>query len=473
MPQFEELSALLGADVVSTDHDDRLRHAHDAWPLSVKHDQRDHHPHLPGGVVRARDHAQVATLLRWCSGNGVPVTPWGLGSSVTGAPLAVHGGVVLDMSTMDELVEVRESDLTATVQAGMRGDELERRLNQRGCTLGHAPQSLARSSVGGWLATRATGQFSSRYGGIEDLVVGFTVVLPDGRTVELPRHPRAAVGPDLRQLFLGSEGTLGVITEVTVKIFPLPEHRVVEALRFPGVRAGLDALRLIMRGGLRPFLVRLYDQDEARHTLADPQFSGSLLLLGSEGAKPVAEAAHDTALEVCAQAGARSLGPGPVHAWLERRFDFSGVQRYLDAPGGYAETIEIAHFFSRIEALYTEAKDALAPLADQVLGHFSHVYPQGTSLYLILLGHAEDIPSAEARIERIWETTMDIALRHGAALSHHHGVGLARAPYLARSLGDGAELLARLKHALDPDDVLNPGKLGARRDARPGATDAS
>jgi alkyldihydroxyacetonephosphate synthase len=407
-------------------------------------------------VVRPEGTGAVAALLRWASERQVPVTPWGLGSSVTGAPLALHGGVLLDLSGMSGLLAMGEIDLTVTAAAGTRAGELEKALNERGYSLNNSPQSLDRSTVGGWIATRETGQFSSRYGGIEDLVVTFTVVLADGTVVRLPDHPRAAIGPDLRHLFMGAEGTTGVVTEVTMRIFPLPDRLLLETIRFDRLDQGLTAMRLIMRAGLRPFLIRLYDQEEARHALGDPGFTGAAMFLGSEG--PIAAAAQERALQICA--GGQRVGPGPAEAWMQRRYDFSTIENLLAEPGGYAETIEVAHYWSRIGELHARAKEALAPLADEVLGHFSHAYPQGTSLYLILLGRAGDDAEAERRIDAIWRAAMEVTVATGGALSHHHGVGIARLPWIRAALGDSAGVLDRVKAALDPAGVLNPGKLG-------------
>jgi alkyldihydroxyacetonephosphate synthase len=360
---------------------------------------------------------------------------------------------------MHHLLALDETNLLVKVEAGKRGDELEAELNAQGYTLNHSPQSLHRSTVGGWIATCATGQFSSRWGGIEELVVALTVVLSSGEIVETKLAPRAAIGPDLKHLFIGSEGTLGVITEATLKIFPLTERRIFEAVAFNNIEAGLTAMRKIMRAGLHPFLVRFYDEDESRHAMAG--FSaGCVMFLGFEGIATVAQVEHDAGMAICRAEGGQTLGADHVLAWMERRFDFSSVENLLDRPGGFAETIETAHLWTHILPTYRALKEALLPLATEVLGHFSHVYPQGTSLYMILLGEAADAAAAEQRLEQIWEHSMRICLEQGAAISHHHGVGLARLPYIRQELATGTLVLERLKQALDPTGIMNPGKLG-------------
>lgn len=456
---FSTLTRALGTDAVRTAPEDLHARSHDVWAVTAKRLLRGEDPYRPDAVVHVTEEEQVSVTLGWAGESGVPVTARGLGSGVTGAAAPLRGGIVLDLSGLTGTLQLDETDLTVTVLAGTRGGALERELRERGYTLAHSPQSLEISSVGGWLATNATGQFSSRYGGIEDLVVGFTVALPTGECVRLGGLPRAPVGPDLRRLFLGAEGTLGVVTRVTLKIVPAPEERLVEALMLPDVGAGIEAMRAITRAGLRPFLVRCYDPAETALVLDDSTASGCALFLGCEGLREVARAEQEAAVRLAVEQGGRRLVPEPVQRWLEHRFDYAALEQILRQPGGVAETIEVAHFWSGVGELYAELTSALAPLAT-VLGHFSHVYPQGTSLYLILLGEEADAAAAEARLREIWDTAMRVCLRHGAAIAHHHGVGLARLPYVREALGESVAVLERVKSALDPKDILNPGKLG-------------
>ena len=344
MPEDElidELRAALSLGAVSIDPADLRSRSHDSWPVASKWAQLGEHPYPADVVVRATSAGDVEAVVKIAARRSVPVTPWGRGSSVTGAALPVKGGIVLDLAGLDGAETVDDVNLTVTVPAGVLGSDLEARLNARGLTLGHSPQSLGCSSVGGWLATRASGQFSSKYGSIEDLVLGVTAVLSSGRRVTLTTSPRAALGPDLRQLFIGSEGTLAVITEVVLRIFPVPQHRVLEAFRFDDVTSGIEAMRQITRQGLRPFLVRFYDEDEARHAMQDVGFDGCVLFLGHEGLAALAACEHGLAVEIVERCGATSLGSTAVEAWMLRRFDFSTVEKALNKTGGYAETIEV------------------------------------------------------------------------------------------------------------------------------------
>lgn len=434
-------------------------YSHDSWPVAVVLEKLGRHDYRPDVVVRARDQDDVAATLRVASLLGVPVTARGLGSSVTGQALPTRGGVVLDLSGLDGEPQLDDTDLTVTAAAGIRGSDLEEWLAQRGYTMNFFPQSLDRSSIGGWLATRATGQLSSKYGGIEDAVVRYTVVLADGSAVEVGQRPRASIGPDLRQLFLGSEGMFGVVTRVTLKVYRVAETTSA-AWSLPDVATGVRAMREICQAGIRPSLMRFYDQAETRHAVPGYARGDCALFLSFDGPGRVAAAEDDEATRILARHGASPLGAEPVTSWYARRFDFSTVEGLLARDGGYAETIEVAHLWSGIENLYGSLVAALAPMADEVLGHFSHVYRQGVSLYVILLGVAPDNAEAARRLESIWRIAMETTLAAGGEISHHHGAGLARQQFVARALGSQHDLLRRLKAALDPAGLLNPGHLG-------------
>jgi len=447
-------------DKVSTEDAALDALSHDSWPVTVLAKQLGRHETRPEVVVSVVDEAEVAAVLAIAGRTGTPVTARGLGSSVTGQPLPTRGGIVLDMSGLVGEPELDERNAIVTAPAGVRGSDLEAWLNERGRTLNFFPQSLPRSSIGGWIATRATGQLSSRYGGIEEAAVGYRVLLSDGLAIDVGSRPRAAVGPDLRELFLGSEGMFGIVTKVSLKVYDLPAWRAHDAYELPTVHAGIEAVREIFQAGLRPSLMRLYDPSEARHATGGRESVGAVLFLTHEGLEPVGAAERAESARIVAAHGGRSLGGEMVARWYERRFDFSTVENLLAEDGGYAETIEVAHLWSGIEDLYQSLTTALAPYADEVLGHFSHVYTHGVSLYVILLGRAGDNQEAARRLEEIWRVAMSATVSAGGELSHHHGAGLARQEFVADALGSGHEVLRRLKYALDEVSILNPGHLG-------------
>lgn len=451
----------------SLDADELNRYSRDGWPVVVKLSQIGQSPYLPQVVFRPRFPEEVASGLKWANQHRIPVTAWGAGSGVVGAALPTNGGILLDLSRLNKILVLDETNLMVKVQAGMMGHHLEAELNSRGFTLNHSPQSLDRSTVGGWIATRACGQFSSRWGGIEDLVLALTIALANGEIVTTRLSPRAAIGPDIKSIFIGSEGTLGVFLEVTLKIYYLAETRLLETISFPSVESGLTGMRRIMQSGLRPFLLRFYDADEslfaARWSGVTPPPDANLFFLGCEGLSDMAQSEYRAAMKILRTEGGEKLSPEIAQGWMDHRFDFSGVENRLAQPGGVAETIEVASLWDGILEIYRALKHDLSPFADHVLGHFSHAYPQGMSLYVILLGEVTDAKAAEARLREIWKVAMQTSMEHGAVISHHHGIGLARQDYLRQELGTSYAVLERVKNALDPEGILNPGKLAFRR----------
>ncbi|ENT8516761.1 FAD-binding oxidoreductase [Raoultella ornithinolytica] len=455
-----DLKSILPESQVLSDRETLQASSHDTWPLSTKLRRLGCHDYQADLVVKVTDEKQIQQVLALATANDTPVTPRALASSVTGQPLPTRGGIVLDVTGMTQHREINITNLTVEVSASYNGGQLEDELQQMGWTLGHSPQSLYQSTVGGWLSTLATGQFSSYYGGIEELVTAYTVILATGEKLRLKASPRAAMGPDLRQLFIGAEGTLGIVTSVQLKIFPLPQTRLYDSLELPSIDAGLEIMREQAMAGLRPFLLRLYDTNEARHAMQNPLQDKPVMFLGTQGVDAVAHAEMDAFMAIVHRHGGKSIGSEGVLKWMERRFDFSTVEKLLDSHGGFAETIEIAHTWDGISGLYHALHEMLTPLADEVLSHFSHVYPQGTSMYMILLGRESSDREAVEKLRTIWRETMRVCLEHHAELSHHHGGGLVRSPYARESLGSAHLLLRRVKQALDPNGTLNPGKLG-------------
>ena len=456
----KKLEKALGSAKVSTLKQDLEASSHDTWPLMTKLNLLDKHPNMADIVVKAQSDDDICQVLALANEEKVPVTVRALASSVTGQPLPTKGGIVLDISEIPSEFSLNEENMTVTATCSQNGGDLEDLLQKQGWTLGHSPQSLYRSTVGGWLATLATGQFSSLYGGIEDLVVGYEVILATGEKMSLKANPRAAMGPDLRQIFLGSEGTLGVITSVTLKVFPQMEAEAFMTYAIPTVKDGLALMREITASNLKPFLVRFYDTEEAKHAMQDKSFDSPVLFLGSRGLSTMVDAEQSVLHQLAEKHGGKAIGPEGTLGWMDRRFDFSTVENLLATKGGFGETIEIAHNWDSIHPLWADLKQALSPLANEVISHFSHIYNQGTSMYVILLGQEADNEAAVARLEEIWKTTMEVCIKHGAELSHHHGGGLARSPYSRRSIGEAHLILRKLKAALDPNAILNPGKLG-------------
>jgi alkyldihydroxyacetonephosphate synthase len=461
---IDKLVTLLGdASRVSTAEETISAHSYDAWPVAVKQKQANERPYAPDIVVSVRTTEEVSKVLSFANEKSIPVTAWGLGSSVVGAPLAIAGGICLDTSMMDQLIEIDERNSTVTAEAGMIGGHLESVLNERGLTLNFSPQSLHRSSIGGWVATRATGQFSSKYGGIEEALVAVEVVLANGEVVQSLKLPRMSVGLKLNDVFIGSEGCFGIVTKVTLRIYPVAETQIFSTIDFPDVTSGVDVMREIMIRGVRPFLLRFYDLEETRFVMRNQEYPNPVMFLGTSGVKEVAEVELAACVKFAEAKGGRVVDNQGTENWMGRRFDFSAVENVLGKPGGVAETIEISHDWDGIVRTHALLKEKLRVISKNVLGHFSHAYVDGVSLYIILVSEEETLEDSRRVIDDIWRISMEGALETGASIAHHHGVGLARDPYVVRSLGNGHKIIATVKAALDPKGILNPGKLGLRR----------
>jgi alkyldihydroxyacetonephosphate synthase len=457
---IEELSGVVG--MLSTDADDRTAAARDwSWPALFAAQQG--RPALPDVVVRPASDEEVAATLRLASAHGVPVVPRGGGSGVMGAAVPYSGGVVVDVSAMDGILDVDERSLTATVEAGLNGRAFERALNERGLSFPHFPASAEWASVGGYVAARGSGVLSSRYGKIEDQVLALRVVTPTGEVIDTVPVPRHAVGPELTQLFVGSEGTLGVITRVTVRLIPLPEHRRFEAVSLPSLEAGVEGLRSVMQRGIRPAVIRFYDADASNGSLSPivgRPLDGPTVLLMFEGVREVADAEADSTLRTLA--GTR-LEPELCRAWWDRRYDFYHPPHYPQLPAMWG-TIDAVAPYRTILDVYHGVREALAPFAADGLRlrtHFSHWYEWGTMIYpRFVIDDVSAVDDPPALYKRIWAAGVEAILDAGGLINDHHGVGSTLAPYVERQWGAAYSTLTRIKHALDPAGIMNPGKLG-------------
>jgi alkyldihydroxyacetonephosphate synthase len=453
-----------GAAVVDDDAV-RAEAGRDWWPLAIGWAAEGAVPQRPAVVVRPTTTAQVAAVLSACNEAVVPVTPVAGRSGVCGGSIPVFGGVALDLTSLDGLIAVDETSLTADVRAGMFGPDLETALGRvgTGYTLGHWPQSMDLSTVGGWLACRGAGQYSTRYGKIEDMVLGLEVVLADGRVVRTEGHgPRAATGPNLTQLFVGSEGTLGVITEARFRIHPLPPAQARRAYGFTSFGAGLEACRKILRRGATPAVLRLYDEAESARNFEHPD-TNVLIVLDETDPALLAATLQVVDDECTGAAGAHELDVALVERWLGHRNDVSALAPLWRA-GVVVDTAEISGPWAALPGLFDEVVQSLKAIDGTLAAsaHQSHAYTDGACLYFTFAGRGPDGDAdwREQYYRRAWDTVTNATLDHGAAISHHHGIGLNRSRFLPRALGSGFDVLAGLKQTFDPVGILNPGKLG-------------
>lgn len=442
-------------------------HGRDWWPRSVGWVvESDGIASRPAVVARPSSTDEVAAVARLCHEERVPLTPMGGRSGVCGNSLPVHGGVALDLTSMHGIEAVDDESLTVDVLAGTFGDVFEDTLRaDYKLTCGHWPQSMALSTVGGWLACRSAGQFSTRYGKIEDMVRGLEVVLADGRVIRTGyRAPREAVGPDLSQLFVGSEGTLAIITRARLAVHPEPTSELRAAYAFASFAAGLDACRQILRNGATPAVLRLYDERESARSYATGKPGSaearSVLLVLDEGHPGIVAATMDV-VNVCArQVGSQPIPVELVEQWMHHRNDVSALVATVRS-GVVVDTCEVAAPWSKLAGLYNAVTNAVraVPGTISVSSHQSHAYADGACLYFTLAGRCDD---PDTWYRAAWDAATRTTIEHGGTPSHHHGIGLHRGPYLRAALGPAFEILESLKATLDPHGILNPAKLGLR-----------
>jgi alkyldihydroxyacetonephosphate synthase len=501
-PQHMEfLAGLLGTNGVSSSRLDRLTHAvgksyHDLIRLRYRQELP-----FPDAVAWPQQESQIIELLRWAEAQKVALVPFGGGTSVVGGVEAVagkrHSAVLsLDLKKLNRIIALTAESLLVEAEAGLLGPDLESYLEERGFTLGHFPESFTYSTLGGWVATRSAGQFSNRYGKIEDMVESVRLITPRG-IIETPATPASATGPDIKQVVVGSEGVLGIISRVRLRIRPLAQKKFYRAYVFPTFVDGVRLVRQLVTNGARPTLVRLLDGGETDLALAVAKWpktpwlksladmllgrmaargflahERSLFLFGAEGNK-IEVAAEQRYLKI-ARASARAfvLGTQPVKMWYRHRYDNPYLRDELIDRGLLIDTLETACEWHCLLPLYHTVREKIIRclrelgLPGLVMAHISHVYPNGSSLYFIIL--AQPVLGKElAQWHEIKRVASEAILCAGGALSHHHGIGLDHAPWLEQQVGTlAATLLQSYKSIVDPCSIMNPGKLIANVEER-------
>lgn len=468
-PLTARFAEVLGAEHVIVDDAARLVHSGGKSTPDLLARRAGRAP-APDAVLYPADHDEVERVLALCSSERVAVVPFGGGTSVVGGVSPVDGGfravVTLDLRRLNRLVSLDSTSLTAVLGAGVRTPHAEAMLAGHGLTLGHVPQSYEYATIGGYAATRSSGQASAGYGRFEDMVVGLRVATPRG-TLDAGGPPASAAGPDLRRLLVGSEGTLGVITEVAVRVRPRPERVLDEAWSFPDYTTGVEALRTLAQSDTRPTMARLSDETETFVNAAlggREAVPGCQAVLGFEGTGTEVGARSAVVRRVMEAAGGTPLGPAPVAHWRETRFHAPYLRDTLLSAGVLAETLETAASWSDLLPLYTAVTEALTGALDDeesgavVQCHVSHTYATGASLYFTVATGAGTDPAA--RWDRAKRAASDAIVANGGTITHHHAVGTDHRPWMEAELGPlGGEVLRAVKSALDPEGVLNPGKL--------------
>ena len=467
------LAAVVGAEHVRTDDELRVRRAAGRSYLDLLRLRSGDLPAAPDAVVLPGSAAEVAAVLRWCSDNGVAVVPFGGGTSVVGGVAPLRGSfpavVSLDLSRLDALLDVDEEALTATFQPGLRGPAAEALLNARGLTLGHFPQSYEYATIGGYAATRSSGQASTGYGRFDEMVLSVVAQTPAGE-LRLGRGASSAAGPDLKALLVGSEGVFGVITEVTLRVRRLPEVKRYEGFFFRTWADGVAAMRAMEQAGVAPDVARLSDPDETRVQLA---LSGTsrvqraylrarratcFAVFGWEGTAESVALRRKASLSVVR----RTIGVGTSAGdkWEHGRYDGPYLRDDLLDAGVLVETLETSARWSSLLPTHEAVRKALSEALPGavVMCHVSHLYRQGASLYFTVLSRQADDPVAQWQQAK--SAACDALVASGATITHHHAVGTDHRAWMTDEVGAlGVEVLRSVKALLDPAGILNPGKL--------------
>jgi len=411
---------------------------------------------------------EVADVVRIASDYGVPVVPRGGGSGTQGGTFALYGGIALDLTRLDRIVEVDERSLTATVEAGLAGPALEERLQPLGLTLAHYPGSFHfGATIGGYLAARGSGVASTKYGKPEDMVLSVEAALPPGQLVSTLPVPSHAAGPGLLQLLVGSEGTLGVITSATLRLDPEPETRRFLAFSFDTVFDGLEAGRRIMTGRWRPAVMRLYDEADRERLsrILGLEIDGALLVVVCDGDPRLADLEAEVITEICTGRGARDLGPSPAEVWWDGKYEPYAKGKAPEPPTIFGTTDTVCTF-DRIADLYRAKKrtveEGFAQHGARYTAHFSHWFPWGVMVYdRFYVDHPPEDPAAALELhDTLWDAAVRTSLASGGVINEHHGVGVKLGRFMREQYGPMWPYLRRIKEALDPDGIMNPGKLG-------------
>jgi len=504
---LRDLGKLLRSDQVSVSEPDRLSYGRDSCSKTILWARTNQIKYPPEAIVWPESAREVSRLAAFANERRIPLVPFGGGSGVCGGTWALRGGIALDLKRMNRVLRIDSQRMTVRAQTGINGELLERELQRRNLTLGHFPSSIYVATLGGYLACRSAGQFSSLYGKIEDMVESMQVVLADGRIVDLASVRDVPGVLDLKELFLGSEGTLGILTEATLRIHPQPESDAYLGFTFGSLDQGLEAVRKILQAGLKPAVLRLYDEldtklfssykeEEKEESLLERLSQGlhpvlnwakefslklalkrsawlrqamkllpnqSLLILGFQGDADQVASQTQVAREVCGAGKAKDLGEGPGRYWLKHRYSVSYKLSPLFDAGYFADTMEVATTWENLRNLYDEVREAISRYG-LVMAHFSHAYPEGCSIYFTFLGYRESEEESRRLYDRIWHDALRACVGAGGTISHHHGIGALKAAFMADEWGPAMEWLRRMKTRLDPRGILNPGKLGFEDD---------
>jgi len=465
-----ELQDIVGKDYVSTKTSDKDVYSVDYfWVAEMWHDRqagRDIACPSADFIVHPANAEEVSKILKVANTYKIPVTTWGGGSGSQGGALPVLGGIILDTKRMDKIFNIDKKSMLVEVGTGIIHQKLEWELEQKGLSTMHDPASSRCATLGGFIAHRGTGVLSTKYGKLEDMILNMEVVLPNGEIIKTLPVPKTACGPDLNQIFIGSEGTFGVVTKVTLKIHCLPESRKFRAFIFKNLSTGLRVGQRLMSEGLQPSVIRLYSENETKDLIQKVlgiKKEGAYLVYGFDGKEEMVDKQMKYAKSIAEDEGGEDLGTELGVEWWNNRYKFFFPPYMFRMPQCFG-TFDTVATFTKIEGIYNAMKnviDVKYPMA-RFIGHFSHWFPWGCMLYarFIIDNPPEDPHEALFLHNSIWNDVLRAAMAAGGVLNEHHGIGLKLSRLMPELYGNSFPIIKKLKHSFDPNGIMNPGKLG-------------
>ena len=463
-----ELLDIVGYEDVTVREAELLAYSMDFYLVPQLWIDRHQPLQKPDFIVYPESAAEVARIHKLAARHGIAVIPYGGGTGSQGGVVPLYGGIIIDMKKMDQIVKIDEASLTVTAQPGINGQVLEWSLNKKGFTLAHYPASEYGATLGGYVAARGSGTLSTKYGKAEDMVVSMEVVLASGeiiRTLPVPNH---ACGPGLLQLFVGSEGTLGTITEITMRLDPIPAVRRFNSYIFEDVRQGLEAGRRIMTQRLHPCVIRLYDSSSSERVVKrvlDLDVKGAFMVVGSDGDQRFVDLEMQIIHEICTELKGKELGPEPGVHWWKHRYDFYFPPHSLMLPEMFG-TVETTSTYDKIYSIFKAKQQVITEdfkeWGTDYMAHFSHWFPWGVMVYdrFLIAKPPQDPQEALQLHTQIWGKAARASLEHGGVLNDHHGIGFKLGWLMEEQYGAAWPTMQGIKDALDPAGIMNPGKLG-------------
>ena len=460
-----ELEDIVGVNNVDTYSGDKLTYGVDYYWVSRMWVDKGRIPPEPDIIVRPKSAEEVSRILKVANYYCMPVQTWGGGSGSQGSALPMAGGITLDVKRMNCLLDLNIESLTITAEAGMIFQDLEWYANEKGYTIMHIPSCLTCGTVGGALAHRGTGIFSTKYGKIDDQCMSLEVVLPNGDIINTLPVPKHAAGPDLNQIFIGSEGTLGVITKATFKLIKLPEWRKFRAFLFKDFSRGLQACREIVQT-VKPSILRLFDEAETVSLIKKVlgfEKVGAFMNLACDGnIEEIVDIEMAKIAEICSKYDAMDLGADYGEEWYKNRVTFFYPGHIMNNPQMFG-TMDTVSTYSNIEKIYWAMKEAVESFQDvRFIAHCSHWYDWGTMIYdRFIMDRPPENPEDAIRLHnQIWNAGVRAAMEHGGLINDHHGIGLKLSRLMKEQYGPAMQVLQGIKKQLDPNGIMNPYKLG-------------